>query len=101
MSVEIDICSGCDTFAVVNGHRIRLGRNLTSVTADELSDIFARAFREMGATPLVMNERTESVFGIAERENGDVDTYQVYKVGSVIDAFCLCTITPDGEREYR
>lgn len=96
MSVEIDICPGCDTFAIVNGHRIRLGRDWTErVTIDDLTDSFARAFREMGVTPLVMN--AESVFCTFTHANGTVDSYTVFRAAGTVSASYLCTVTLDRE----
>lgn len=103
MNITIDKCPGFDTFAIVNGHEIRLGRNWTElVTSEELTDSFARAFREMGATPLVMNAQSESVFGTFTHANGTVDAYTIFRTGAGnVSASYICTVTLDGERECR
>lgn len=97
-----EITPGFDTFVVVNGHRIRLGREWKNVTTDELSNRYARAFREIGAKPLLMNPIADSVFGIAERADGNVDAYTVFRsITGTRDVCYICTITPTGERVYR
>lgn len=103
MNIETSICHGLDTFVYVNGHRIRLGREWTEqVTADKLSNRYARAFREIGAKPMIMNPIADSVFGIAERADGNVDAYTVFRsITGTRDVCYICTVTPTGERVYR
>ena len=102
MNLHISILPRSDTFAHINGHRLRLGRDWSErVTAGELSDRFARAFHEMGATPLVMSSRTESVFGVAERADGMVDAYMVSVANGMVRATYTCSVSPEGERVYR
>lgn len=102
MTSTIDITPGCDTFATINGCRVRLGRGWRErVTAEELSDRFARTFRELGATPLVMNPTGESVFGAAERADGSTDLYTVTITHGLVRGVYLDTITREGTREHR
>lgn len=101
MNASIGILPGSDTFVTINGCRVRLGRDYSErVTMWELSDRFARTFRELGASPLVMSDRAETVFGFAERASGDVDLYTVSIACGMVHTTYCGTVTPSGERSW-